>query len=93
MFRLRYLSIIAAAALCLTVGSVAITRAGSNTNQSAIQLDDDSHPNIHKALNALTHARNALQDAAHDYDGHRAQALKSVDDAIAQCNICLTLDK
>jgi hypothetical protein len=93
MFRLRHLSIIAALALGMTVGGVAMTYANSSANHPAIQLDDDSHPNIHKALNNLVRAQTALQDAAHDYDGHRAAALKCVNDAIAECNVCLTLDK
>jgi anti-sigma-K factor RskA len=46
-------------------------------------------PNIIKAVAALQAAQTDLKNAAHDYDGHRADALKAVDAALSQLNICL----
>ena len=34
-----------------------------------------------------------LQEAAHDFGGHRVEALKATDEAIRQLQICLQYDK
>jgi hypothetical protein len=46
-------------------------------------------PNITKAITALTLAQGDLQTAKHDFDGHRAQALKDVNAALASLGLCL----
>jgi hypothetical protein len=53
----------------------------------------EQHPEIHDALAALRNARGHLEQAAHDFGGHRAQALKATDEAIHQLEICLKYDK
>ena len=42
------------------------------------------HPHIRAAVGALESARQELQEAAHDFCGHRAQALKDTDAALRQ---------
>lgn len=44
--------------------------------------DKDAQPHMQAALEALRQAKQHLQEAAHDKDGHRAAALKATDDAI-----------
>ena len=44
----------------------------------------DSHPLIKRALGALQSAQKDLQNAAHDYCGHRADALQATGAAIDQ---------
>jgi hypothetical protein len=34
-----------------------------------------------------------LQEAAHDFGGHRVDALKTTDEAIRQLELCLKFDK
>ncbi len=46
-------------------------------------------PNIIKAITSLQAAQTDLKNAAHDYDGHRADALKATDAALAQLQLCL----
>jgi hypothetical protein len=46
-------------------------------------------PNIVKATAALVAAQTDLKNAAHDFDGHRADALKAVDAALTQLQMCL----
>jgi hypothetical protein len=46
-------------------------------------------PNITKALEALQKAQGDLQRAAHDYGGHRQEALNAVNTAIDQLGKCL----
>ena len=50
------------------------------------------HPEIRAALDALRNARAHLQDAAHDFHGHRVDALRATDEAIRQLEICMQYD-
>jgi hypothetical protein len=51
------------------------------------------HPEIHDALASLRHAREHLEHAAHDFGGHKADALRATDEAIHQLEICLKFDR
>ena len=44
----------------------------------------ERHPRIHAAIEALREAREELKSAAHDFCGHRAEALEQVDHAMRQ---------
>jgi hypothetical protein len=44
--------------------------------------DDDDQPHMKAALEALQQAKQHLEEAKHDKGGHRAAALKDVNDAI-----------
>jgi len=46
------------------------------------QLAWENHPEMEAALNLLIKAREHLNKAAHDFDGHRVQAIKYTDMAI-----------
>jgi hypothetical protein len=46
-------------------------------------------PNIDKAIKALTAAQADLQNAKHDFDGHRAKALQDVNAALTSLGLCL----
>jgi len=47
------------------------------------------HPEIERALAALHDAREHLEHAAHDFGGHRVDAIKSIDEADRQLRVCL----
>jgi chromosome segregation ATPase len=47
------------------------------------------HPAIHSAIRALISAKQDLQNAAHDFGGHRLDAIAACDNAIAQLNLAL----
>jgi hypothetical protein len=47
------------------------------------------HPAIHQAINALERAKAEMQAAAHDFGGHRVDALAACDTAIAQLKLAL----
>lgn len=53
----------------------------------------ERHPEIRAAINSLQNARKHLQEAAHDFGGHRADALRATDEAINQLQICMQYDK
>ncbi|MGD0513558.1 MAG: hypothetical protein ABSA29_09675 [Terriglobales bacterium] len=48
-----------------------------------------NHPQIEDALRALKAAREHLQQAAHDFGGHRVDAIKAIDEADRQLRICM----
>lgn len=52
----------------------------------------ERHPEIRKAMRHLEMAQKALQAAAHDFAGHREQALDMTQKAIAQCQAALAAD-
>lgn len=47
------------------------------------------HPEIEAALRSLAHAREHLERAAHDFGGHRVDAIRAIDEAERQLQICL----
>jgi hypothetical protein len=47
------------------------------------------HPEIEDALGALHRAKEHLQHAAHDFGGHRVEAIRAIDEADRQLRICL----
>lgn len=47
------------------------------------------HPNIEAALEAMHNARHHLDDAAHDFHGHRVKAIEHLDQAIHEADICM----
>jgi proline dehydrogenase len=50
------------------------------------------HPEIHRAIESLQNAKAHLEAAAHDYHGHRADAIHAIDEAIHQLQICMDFD-
>jgi hypothetical protein len=53
----------------------------------------EQHPEIREALEALRRAKEHMQHAAHDFGGHRVEALRATDEAIHQLEVCLKYDK
>jgi hypothetical protein len=53
----------------------------------------EPHPEIREAIEALRRARGHLEHAAHDFGGHRVEAIKSVDESLHQLQDCLRYDK
>ena len=53
----------------------------------------ERHPEIREALDALHSAKDHLAHAAHDFGGHRVEAIRATDEAIRQAELCLKYDK
>jgi hypothetical protein len=53
----------------------------------------ERHPRIIRAINALEGARDDLQNAAHDFHGHRAEALEAVNRALNQLQAAIACDR
>ena len=53
----------------------------------------EPHPEIREAIGALRRAKEHLQMGAHDFGGHRVEAIKATDEALHQLELCLKFDK
>jgi hypothetical protein len=53
----------------------------------------EPHPEIREAIAALRRAKGHMEHAAHDFGGHRVEAIRATDDAIRQLEECLKFDK
>ena len=58
-----------------------------------VQVKGEHHPMIRAAIRALERAKEEMKEAAHDYGGHRVEALEACDRAIAQLKKALEYDK
>jgi hypothetical protein len=53
----------------------------------------EPHPQIREAIASLRRAKEHLEHAAHDFGGHRVEAIRATDEAIHQLEECLRYDK
>jgi hypothetical protein len=53
----------------------------------------EPHPEIREAIASLRRAKEHLEHAAHDFGGHRVEAIKATDEAIHQLQDCLKYDR
>ncbi len=53
----------------------------------------ERHPHIRAAMNELREAREELRTAAHDFCGHRRQAVHQCDEAIRQLQLAIDCDR
>jgi len=60
---------------------------------AAAATPDEHHPEIREAIAALRRAKDHMEHAAHDFGGHRVEALRATDAAIHQLEECLKYDK
>jgi transcription elongation GreA/GreB family factor len=86
------------AAMTLALGAPAFAQnAGGKPAGKMARMDQDDrnerHPEIRQAIRALERAKDHLQKAAHDFGGHRAEALEACDNAIRQLKLALQYDK
>jgi hypothetical protein len=95
--------VIFALALCLSVTT--ITPASPNTPAAAAvpaaaaqpaaapAAVPEPHPEIRDAMASLRRAKDHLEHAAHDFGGHRVEAIKAIDESLRQLQECLKYDK
>jgi hypothetical protein len=83
----------ALAASAFTVVSFAQTNSSPTPAPAQSGAKKERHPAIRAAIRALQSAKIEMQNAAHDFGGHRAAALAECDKAIAQLQLALQYDK
>jgi hypothetical protein len=73
----------------------AISMAQDNEKKEATEHREgkERHPKIRQAIHALQAAKEDLEDASHDFGGHRAEALEAVNNALKQLQEALEADK
>lgn len=102
----KIVSLLAVASLVLAFAFIVSTHAAPNKANTpatpaasslpatpAAATPAEPHPQIKDALRALRGAKEHMEHAAHDFGGHRVDALKATDEAIRQLEICLKYDK
>lgn len=87
-------------ALVFTAGSPAAPKAtpvpASTTHAESAQpaaAAREPHPEIREAIASLRRAKEHMEHAAHDFGGHRVEAIRATDAAIHQLEDCLRYDK
>lgn len=72
----------------MILGVVATPRMANTT-----PTPQERHPHIRAAINELQSAREELKTAAHDFCGHRVDAIAKTDQAITQLREALACDR
>jgi hypothetical protein len=87
-------------AVALTLGVIASTPTLSKAAAPAgpkpaatAPVPPEPHPHIRAALRELREAKHELETAAHDFGGHRKEAIEAIDAAIKQLEEALKYDK
>ncbi|HEX4599827.1 MAG TPA: hypothetical protein VH116_00430 [Gemmatimonadales bacterium] len=87
----RGLAVAALTALCtLPLGAAAQPH---SPPAHATSIAAEPHPEIYAAIRALERAKQHLQRAAHDFGGHRVEAIQAIDGALVQLRLALQYDK
>jgi uncharacterized membrane-anchored protein YhcB (DUF1043 family) len=66
--------------------------AGILVGAAGVALTAERHPQIHDAQADLAKAKYHLEQAAHDYAGHRVAAIQHIDQAQAELKLALVSD-
>jgi hypothetical protein len=89
-----------ALALFMSVGTPAAPKTAAATVSAAASqpaaepaASPEPHPEIREAIASLRRAKDHLEHAAHDFGGHRVEAIKATDEALRQLQDCLKFDK
>jgi hypothetical protein len=72
---------------------VAITLALTFPAAAPASSSAERHPEIREAIRSLRLAKEHMEHAAHDFGGHRVDAIRATDEAIDQLQVCLDYDR
>jgi hypothetical protein len=72
---------------------VPATPAASALPATPAAVPAERHPEIREALESLRRAKEHMEHAAHDFGGHRVEAIEATDRAMKQLELCLKYDK
>jgi hypothetical protein len=90
----RTLNLIAATALAVAMmlpTSATASPAGRKAHPTP--SPQQAHLELRNAINALQAAREHLNEASHDFGGHRADALRAINEAMRQLQLCMKYDQ
>lgn len=86
-------ALIATAPAAPSKANVPATPAANALPATPAAAPAERHPEIRDALGALRRAKEHMEHAAHDFGGHRVEAIEATNQAIKQLEICLKFDK
>jgi hypothetical protein len=101
----RIVGLLAVASLILAFAFIAVAPAAPNNGNvpatpaakalpaTPAAAPAEKHPEIREALGALRRAKEHMEHAAHDFGGHRVEAIEATNQAIKQLELCLKFDK
>lgn len=67
--------------------------AASRTSPAAAAAQRERHPEIRSAMESLRQAHENLEHADHDFGGHRVAAMKHIDQAMHELELCMKYDR
>ena len=67
--------------------------AASRSTAPAAAAQRERHPQIRAAMESLHQAHESLEHADHDFGGHRVAAMKHIEQAQHELELCLKYDK
>ena len=74
-------------------GAKAVPAAAASAESGQPAAAREPHPEIREAIESLRRAKEHLEHAAHDFGGHRVEAIRATDAAIHQLQDCLRYDR
>jgi hypothetical protein len=101
----RIVGLLAVASLILAFAFIAVAPAAPNNGNvpatpaakalpaTPAAAPAEKHPEIREALGAVRRAKEHMEHAAHDFGGHRVEAIEATNQAIKQLELCLKFDK
>ncbi|MBI3476702.1 MAG: hypothetical protein HY010_13300 [Acidobacteria bacterium] len=91
----KLVAILSAAALIGAISMPAAAQQPATPKLKRVQMkkEKEEHPAIAMAMTHLKEAKKSLENAAHDFGGHRVAALKHVNEALEECRLALEADK
>ncbi len=92
---MRFSAATLVAVLALPLALIAATPSGPARPATAVSVRSypEPHPEINAAIRSLERAKLHLQNAAHDFGGHRVEAIRAIDGALVQLKLALEYDK
>lgn len=87
---MKFSSIILIAGL---IATPTVMAQGAPTTAPAPAMHRERHPEMMRALRELRAAKRDLEQAAHDFNGHRAAALNHTNEAISEVEAGLKSDQ
>jgi len=93
--KMKFYAVLTAAtiAFAMTLPATAQEQPTAKLKRVQMKEEKEQHPEIASAMNHLREAKTNLEHAAHDFGGHRANALKHVNEALEECRLALAYDK
>ena len=89
----RFVCSLLAASVLVCVLTPPVNAQMKQSPQMAEKRGNEQHPEIRTAIEHLEQAKRNLENAAHEFGGHRSKALQHVNQALQECREALNFDK